>query len=144
MRSRLRERGFTVVELIVAFVVLVTLVVVFVIQRNALQISQADQQRKVAINAMYYDLKDVYFAKYHYYPKTISRSNLTAMDSSLFTDPNGYILDGDMCSNKNGDNVTGLCNYHYEASNCTSNGKCRSFRIWSDMAAESTYSKSSD
>ena len=144
MRNKSRERGFTVIELIIAFVVLVTLAVVFVIQRNTLQTSQADQQRKTAINAMYYDLKDVYFAKYHYYPQTISRSNLTAMDSSLFTDPNGYILNGDKCSDKNGDSATGLCNYHYKATNCNSDGQCQAFKVWSDMAAESTYSKSSD
>lgn len=143
MKIRGNARGFTVVELIVAFAVLAILTAFFIVQRNDLQTSQSDQQRKIAINAMYYDLKDVYFAKNHYYPKTISRDNLTAMDANLFTDPNGYILNGDKCSDKNGNDATGLCNYHYTATNCKDNGQCQAFKVWSDMTAEATYSKSS-
>lgn len=137
------EHGFTVIELIIAFVILVILASFFVIQRNSLESSQRDQQRKTAINAMYYDLKDVFFAKNHYYPKTISRSNLTAMDQSLFTDPDGYILNGDKCSDKDGNSATGLCNYHYTAIDCNSAGECSAFKLSSDMETESTYTKNS-
>ena len=135
---RQTEHGFTVIELIVAFVVLAILASFFVIQRNSLEASQRDQQRKTAINAMYYDLKDVYFAKNHYYPKTISRSNLTAMDQSLFTDPDGYILNGDKCSDKNGNSTPGYCNYHYTAIDCNSAGQCSGFKLSADMEAEAT------
>ena len=143
--SRKSENGFTVVEIIIAIVVLAVLATFFVIQRNSLESAQRDQTRKTAVNAMYYDLKDVFFAKNKYYPKTISRDNLTAMDPNLFTDPNGYILNGDKCTDKDGNVVdASVCNYHYSATDCNAQGQCQQFKLTADMEAEAQFVKTSN
>jgi prepilin-type N-terminal cleavage/methylation domain-containing protein len=141
--SRKSEKGFTVVELIVAIVVLVVLTTFFIIQRNSLEASQRDQQRKTAVNAMYYDLKEVFFAKNNYYPKTISRDNLTAIDPDLFTDPTGTILSGDKYVDKDGNQLSSG-NYHYSATNCNSDGQCKNFKLTADMETEAQFVKSSN
>lgn len=142
--SRKNEKGFTVVEIVFAILVLAILAGFFVVQRNSIEAGKRDQQRKTAVNAMYYNLKEVYFAKNKSYPKTISRDNLTAIDPDLFTDPNGGILNGEKCSYKNGAELSqSFCNYHYQPSDCDSEGKCKNFKITADMETESEYSKSS-
>jgi len=141
-----KQSGFTVIELIVVFIVLVTLAVFFAIQRNGLEVAARDTQRKVAINAFYYSLTEVFYAQHKYYPQTISRDTLKAVDPTLFTDPNGYTLNGGQCvyTDANGNQATdGDCDYHYNASNCNSQGQCQAFKLTADMEAEATYAKSS-
>lgn len=125
-----RSSGFTVIEVIVVALFLGIASVLLVLQRNDLVASQRDNQRKTAINAMYYNLEEVYYAKNGYYPDTINSTVLTAMDPALFTDPDGTKL-GD----------TGA-EYHYDASNCQ-DGKCKSYKLSADMEKEATYTKTS-
>ena len=141
-----KQEGFTVIELVFAFIVLATLAVFFAIQRNDLETAARDQTRKVAINAMYYNLTEVFYAQNEYYPETISRSNLTAMDPTLFTDPDGFTLEGNKCiyTDSDGEQATdGYCNYHYVATDCNDEGHCQEFKLTADMEAEAEYSRSS-
>ena len=57
-----------------------------------------DEQRKEALNAMYYALEEGFHAKNGYYPEKISEENLKVMDPSLFTDPNGVNLGREGCN----------------------------------------------
>ena len=127
-----KESGFTVIELLVFFAILVTLGVVFVMQKNNIDASNRDYDRKTAINAMYYDLTESFHKQNNYYPSTINGDNLKAMDPDLFTDPNGVKL-GDSGSS-----------YHYEALNCTNEGKCQAFKLSADMEREAQYDKNSN
>jgi len=141
-----KQAGFTVIELIMAFVVLVTLAVFFVIQRNDLEIASRDQARKTAINAMYYNLTEVFYAQNKYYPETISRNNLKAMDPALFTDPKGVTLNGNECVYVDSDGkkaTDGNCNYHYVASDCNEKSECQQFKLSADMEAEAAYIRTS-
>lgn len=140
------ESGFTVLEIAIVMIVLVVLTVFFVIQRNSLEVSAHDAARKTAINAFYYDLKEVFYEKNHYYPQTISRDNLKEIDPNLFTDPDNLTLSGDKCvNNSTGQTLdTSFCNYHYSTSKCDSDGHCQAFKISADMETEATYSKSVD
>jgi prepilin-type N-terminal cleavage/methylation domain-containing protein len=141
-----RQSGFTIIELLVAFVVLATLAVFFAVQRHDLEVASRDQTRKTAINAMYYNLTEVFYAENKYYPETISRSNLKAIDPALFTDPTDVTLNGNHCdyTNTDGEEATdGDCNYHYTASDCNEKGECQKFKLTADMEAEAEYSKSS-
>lgn len=141
-----KQAGFTAIELIVAFIVLALLAVFFVIQRNDLETASRDQTRKTAINAMYYDLVEVYYKQNKYYPQTISRSNLKAVDPILFTDPDGFTLNGNECTYTDWDDkqaTDGDCNYHYAPTECNADGHCQKFKLSSDMEAEESYSKSS-
>ena len=127
-----KQSGFTVIELLVFFVILVTLGVVFFVQKNNLEVSARDDKRKTAINAMYYDLTEVFHKQNNYYPAEISSENLKAIDPELFTDPFGVQL-GDEGGN-----------YHYEAIDCDNDGKCQQFKLSADMEKEAEFKRSSE
>ncbi|MDR0955874.1 MAG: type II secretion system GspH family protein [Candidatus Nomurabacteria bacterium] len=140
------ERGFTVIELIVFFIILVVLAVVFIVQKSDLQLRADDQTRKTAINSMAADLENVFYKQNKYYPDSISKDNLTAIDPALFTDPNGYTLSGNECdyTDASGQAQTdGDCDYHYAPTGCDKNGHCTGFKLTADMAKEADYEKDS-
>ena len=139
-----KQAGFTAIEQVVAFIALVTLSVFFVIQRNNMETAARDQTRKTAINAMYYGLTEVYYKQHKHYPQTISRDVLPSVDPTLFTDPDGFTLDGDKCTYTSFDDeqgVDGDCNYKYLPSDCNAGGECQHFKLTADMEAESTFTR---
>lgn len=125
-----RQHGFTVIELIVVIVFIGFAGVLFFWQKNELRIAERDNQRKVAINAMYYSLEEVYFAANQSYPRTISADNLKSMDPELFKDPNGVAI-GEQSSD-----------YRYEPSGCDANA-CRSYVLRADLEKEADFIKTS-
>ena len=122
------KRGFTIVELVVVILFATLLLVFAYLQKSNLDAMARDDQRKTAINAMYYALEEGYFAQNGYYPEEISEENLTVMDPQLFTDPAGINLGAEGCS------------YHYEAANCE-NGKCKEYLLRADLEKEDDYVK---
>ena len=122
-----KESGFTVIELIIFFVILVVLGAFFWIQKVDLESSFDDQSRKTAINSIYYNLTEVYYPKNGYYPSSISPEKLTAIDPELFIDPYGLTF-GDPDSD-----------FAYEGINCSNEGRCQDFRLSSNMEKESEY-----
>lgn len=123
-----RTQGFTVIELIVVIVLLTIASLVLFSQRADLAATHRDNHRKTAINAMYYNLEEVYFEKNGTYPERIDADTLTAMDPTLFTDPRGAEL-GDPASN-----------YRYTASNCT-DGACQQYSLRSSLEREADFVK---
>lgn len=122
------KRGFTIIELVVVIFFASLLLVLFFLQKLNLDAMHRDEQRKEAINAMYYALEEGFHAKNGYYPEKISEENLTVMDPSLFTDPGGVNLGREGST------------YSYEAANC-SNGKCKEYTLKAQMEKEDTYIK---
>lgn len=125
------SRGFTVIEVLVVLAFLIGGSVLFFTQKNAIDTAARDNDRKVAINAMYYSLEEYYYPKNGYYPQSIDSATLRTADPELFIDPDGYTIDD------------ALSNYHYEATECSLDGKCESYKLYSDMEAEATYTKTS-
>lgn len=125
------SRGFTVVELIIAILFLAAAGGLFFIQKQNVDAINRDTQRKTAINAMYYNLKEVYYPAHSSYPRTISADNLKAMDPALFKDPNGKAL-GEEGSD-----------YRYSPTGCNGDA-CTGFTLRASMERESDYIKSSD
>lgn len=123
-----RERGFTILELVVVIFFASLLLILFFLQKLNLDVMHRDEQRKEAINAMYYALEEGFHAKNGYYPENISEENLKVMDPSLFTDPSGINL-----GQEDSD-------YTYEAANCT-NGKCKEYTLKARLEKEDTYIK---
>ena len=123
-----KMRGFTILELVVVIFFTSLLLILFFLQKLNLDAMHRDEQRKEALNAMYYALEEGFYAKNGYYPEKISEENLTVMDPSLFTDPNGTNL------GREGSDYT------YEAANC-SNGKCKEYTLKAQMEKEDTYIK---
>ena len=124
------KRGFTIVELLVVIVIFGVATALFFYQKLDYDAVQRDEQRKVAINAMFYNLEECYYAKNNHYPEHISENNLTAMDPQLFTDPFEINLGDD------------FSNYRYEPIDCQ-NGKCASYTLRSLMEKEADFIRKS-
>jgi len=122
------SHGFTVIELVFTVALIAAACVVFFVQKNNLEISNRDNERKTAINAMYYSLENVYFTAHGYYPSSISSSVLPSVDPALFTDPNGKLI------NSSGSD------YHYQATNCTNN-QCKGYTLRASLENEADYIK---
>jgi prepilin-type N-terminal cleavage/methylation domain-containing protein len=135
----MKQRGFTVIELIVVIAFLLFAGVLFFVQKNNLQIASRDDARKTAINAMYYSLEESFFKQNGYYPATIDEKNLTTLDSALFTDPNGVKL-GQTTEKVDDEDVAVQSDYRYEPTNCV-DGKCKSYTLRADLEAEADYIK---
>ena len=125
----MKRHGFTVVELLVAIVLLVAGGWLFFAEKASIDAVQRDAARKIAINAMYYNLEEVFYEKNTYYPITIDSKTLRAMDPSLFTDLLGIKL-GDTGSS-----------YTYDAKECSTDGRCGSYELRSTMEREADYVK---
>ena len=119
------------IELVIFFAILAVLAVFFVLQRMDLEDSFADQERKTAINAMYYSLTEVYYKEHKYYPAQIEEGMLSGIDQDLLFDPWGIMV-GESDSD-----------YRYEGLDCTGDGRCKDFRLSSAMDKEDTYVLSS-
>lgn len=125
----MKRRGFTVIELLVIIVILGVGGWLFFTERATVNAEQRDSTRKTAINAMYYNLEEVYFEAHSYYPQSIDSKILRAMDPALFTDPTGVKM-----------GASGA-NYRYEATGCTTDGQCKGYTLRSSMEREADYVK---
>ena len=125
MRNR---HGFTIIELVVVVAFVGLLFVFFFVQKTNLDALARDEDRKTAINAMYYALEESFYKTNHYYPEIISEENITVIDPALWTDPSGYNL-GDPKSS-----------YSYQPANCD-NGRCKEFILRADLEKEEDYIK---
>lgn len=123
-----RSQGFTVIEIIAVALFLGIASIILFIQRDNLLATERDNQRKVAVNAMYYNLEEVFFAQNGFYPSEINSETLRAMDPALFTDPNGIKMNEPDS------------NYHYTATNCD-NTKCKSYTLGAELEKEATFTK---
>lgn len=123
------SRGFTVIELLVSLVLLGVGGWLFFTEKATVNAMQRDTARKVAINAMYYNLEEVYYQQHSAYPASIDSKALRAMDAALFTDPKG---------NKLGESGS---DYRYEGIGCSTDGVCKSYTLTSSMERESDYIK---
>lgn len=125
-----KQRGFTVLELIVAIVFLLAAATIFYVQKRDLEVAARDSSRKTAINEMYYNLEDVYYPANQGYPQKLTADQLKGIDPSVLKDPSGKMV-GDYGSN-----------YRYEPKDCKDN-KCKSYTLTADLEHEADYQKTS-
>lgn len=123
------HKGFTVIELLIVGAFAGLLVILFFLQKANVAAMQRDDQRKTAINAMYYALEGYYYPKYGYYPNQLTEEELPVIDPQLFTDPQGVNLGKEASS------------YVYEAANCNSQNQCQEFMLRATLEKEDTYIK---
>jgi type II secretory pathway pseudopilin PulG len=124
-----KKNGFTILEIIIVGIFASLLLIIFFVQKSNLDAMQRDENRKTAINAMYYALEESFYKENGYYPEFISEDNIKVIDPALWTDPLGYNL-GDASSS-----------YSYEAADCNS-GKCKEYILKANLEKEDTYIKS--
>lgn len=125
-----RSNGFTIIELLFALVFIVLVATLIVIEKNNIESSNRDRERKTAINAIYYGLKEGYFKEHKYYPTSVSAKNLPYINPQSFKDPWGTAI-GQADSD-----------YHYIATNCDGD-KCKDFTLRAELEKEPDYKKSS-
>jgi len=125
----MKRRGFTVIELLVVIVILVVASWLFFNEKARIDSVARDGDRKIAINAMYYSLEEVFYAQNNYYPSSIDSKILRSVDPMLFTDPYGVKIDQTDTD------------YRYEPTNCTTDGKCTGYTLRASMERESDYIK---
>ena len=86
------KSGFTIPEVVVVVIFLIIAGVFFTIQKTDLEASKRDNERKTAINAIYYSLENVFYKNNGYYPEKINEKNIDTIDPNLFTDKSGINL----------------------------------------------------
>ena len=124
-----KKQGFTIIEIIIVAIFASLLLILFFVQKSNLDAMDRDEQRKTAINAMYYALEESFYKDHKYYPETINEENITVIDPSLWTDPSGINL-----------GIAGS-SYSYTPANCE-NGKCKEYILKADLEKEDDYIKS--
>lgn len=126
-----KKNGFTVIEIILCIAFVAIFVVLFFLQKVNTEAMSRDEQRKSAINAMYYALQEGYYVENEGYPENIENAEtLRWIEPDLFTDPTGLALWQEDS------------NYTYESSDCE-NGKCKSYTLRAKMEKEADYVKTS-
>lgn len=150
--SRRHNSGFTVIELLVVIAIAGIASVLVFVQQNDLRTSNQDERRKTAINAIYYNLEEVFYPKNGFYPETLSAEKLPAMDPTLLTDTNGIKLGQKIESDADLDPemrqaaealAQSAYEYKYEPTNCDAAGKCKSYSLRVQLAKEAEYVKTS-
>lgn len=121
--------GFTVVELLVALVFLGLVTGIAYSQQQALETVHRDQDRKVALNAIYYNLEEVVRPALGGYPRILAANQLRAMDASLLVDPQG---------NKIGESDS---DYRYEPTGCNGGDLCSGYTLRASLERETDFIK---
>lgn len=124
-----QTHGFTVIEILVVIVLLSVGGWLFFNEKASVSATQRDEARKISINAMYYNLEEVYYPQHKSYPAQIDSKTLRAMDPELFTDPNGAKMNAEGSE------------FRYEGLNCTTDNKCKAYKLSSAMEREGEYVK---
>lgn len=124
-----KNRGFTILELIVVIVLLGVGSWLFFSEKSRIDATQRDNLRKISINAIYYNLEEVFYEKNHYYPADIDSKILPAMDPELLKDPDGIKIN------------EALSSLRYTAKDCDTNSQCKGYELKSIMEREADYIK---
>ncbi len=123
------KKGFTIIEVTIVGAFVALLVIIFFLQKANVDAMNRDDDRKTAINAMYYALEEYYYPKYGYYPVKIDEEVLPVIDPQLFTDPFGANIG------------TETSTYSYEPADCNSANECQDFILRANLEKEDTYIK---
>jgi type II secretory pathway pseudopilin PulG len=134
-----RTSGFTVIELLFVIALLGAASILFFTQKNNVETTARDDQRKVAINAIYYGLEEVYYKQHAAYPRTVDEKNLPSVDPELFTDPNGIKL-GQTTVTIDDTDYPVASDYHYEGVDCKDD-TCKGYTLRTTLQKEDDFVK---
>jgi type II secretory pathway pseudopilin PulG len=126
----MKQRGFTVIELLALIAILIIVGTVFWTQKTSIETSAHDDKRKTAVNALHYSLEEVYYPANKHYPKTLSASTLPSVDPALFKDPQGVEIG------------KAESDFAYEGKDCDGDA-CKSYSLRTKLDNEADYVKDS-
>lgn len=138
----MKQRGFTVLEVIVLAVFLLLVGGLLLMQTNTALTEKRDAQRKTAINAMHYSLKNGYHKEHGHYPVQISNDILPTMDAELFKDPRGIRL-GQTTQTVEDTEFAVQSDYSYKATGCKNN-QCTGYILRATLEREAEYVKTNE
>lgn len=125
---RLENLGFTVLELVVALVVLITIAILGFVNIHDLQASNRDKTAKTDINVLYFQLK-AFHQTNNYYPRDLTTDTLPGLAPEVLKDSSGIEI------NQFGSE------YSYQPINCK-DSECKSYQLKAQLEKEPTYEKS--
>ncbi len=125
------QKGFTLIELIAAIVLLFAAGSLVLLQKNDIEASNRDGQRKTAVNAMYYHLEKIYYQSNQAYPEQLNKTVLKGISPDLLQDPSGLVVNEARAS------------LRYEPRGCR-DGKCQGYELRADLEKEADFIKTSD
>lgn len=125
-----KQSGFTIIELMLVIVLLGATGTIFYLQKEQLNMSTRDTARKTAINAIHFNLEELYFPAAKGYPEHITTDRLKGLDPKLLKDQNGVAI-GQQPSE-----------YRYEPRDCA-NGLCRGYTLRANLEQEADFIKTS-
>lgn len=138
-----RQAGFTVIELIVTAVILLTASGLFLYQKNQLQAGARDDRRKSDVNTLYHNLEKVYYAKNKSYPQELNAKSLPAVQPDTFKDPDGITINQTRPSETPG-LAASQSDYRYEPKECNlETGQCKHYELHTILETEADYTKKS-
>lgn len=130
MKKIIRDsQGFTIIELLVAILVLTVLVVVAIANIRDIRAENRDTASKTDINAVFYQLEATH-EREGFYPESLSADSLKGVDPESLKDNLGKAV------NEEG----GI--YSYKPRSCTE-GKCKSFELTVQLEKEAPFTKES-
>lgn len=121
--------GFTVVELLATIVFVSIIGTLFFELKQTLDVVHRDQDRKVAINAIHYNLEEVVKPSLGGYPRFLNASQLGAVDKAVLKDPSGVMV-GEATSQ-----------YRYEPTGCNGGEVCTGYVLRADLEREADFVK---
>lgn len=124
------NKGFTVIELLVVILFLITAGVVLFFQIQKINTENNNTYKKTSINAIYYSLEEGFYSTNNYYPEHIEEEILKTLDPDMLTDPYGVTIGEEGAS------------YRYEAKGCN-DGKCKSYTLRTSLDGEDDFVKES-
>jgi prepilin-type N-terminal cleavage/methylation domain-containing protein len=138
-----KQRGFTIVELLIVIVVIGILATLVIVTFTGIQQKARDTKRKTDINALD-SHTEAFYAQNGYYPTyahltdaTWRSTNMKGLDPSALTDPKGgAIASGAGDGTHYGYNVT--------CSSGTDETTCTSFTLTATLEGGGTYTKQSN
>ncbi len=126
MRS---AHGFTIIEMLVTVVLLGMVGAIGFERYLTVQAIHRDQDRKIAVNAMHYNLEEIVKPTLGGYPRALTAAQLKAMDKRLLNDPQGIAV-----GKSNSD-------YRYEPTGCNGGDICSSYNLRADLENEADFVK---
>ena len=105
-----RKNGFTVLEIVLCIVFVGIFLVLFFIQKNNIEAMERDDDRKVAINAMFYALEEGQYAEKGYYPENCRWTDITTQQNNKENNVR-ISFDGETHTQAEWSRLTGLNRY---------------------------------
>lgn len=121
------QSGFTVIELMVAILVISAIAVLALSNVRTMRAESRDNAKKTDINAIYFQLESFY-EKNNSYPEKIDQKILSGIDPDSLKDENGTNI-----------NEAGS-QYRYKPKNCDDKN-CKSYNLEADLEREAVYKK---